>query len=50
MGVEAEPSKFCVMSLSNDKREAERFHREHFSTIKVIYEPFLISPIIMKLV
>lgn len=49
MEVENEPTKFYVMSLWYDKREAERFHREHFSTIKVIYEPFLVSPIIVKL-
>ncbi len=47
--VENEPTKFYVMSLWYDKREAERFHREHFSTIKVIYEPFLTAPISVKL-
>lgn len=47
--VETEPKKFYVMSLWYDKGDAERFHREHFATIKMIYEPFLVSPIIVKL-
>jgi len=47
--VETEPTKFYVMSLWHDKRDAERFRREHFSTVKMIYEPFLVSPIIIKL-
>ncbi len=47
--VETNPRKFYVMSLWRDKRDAERFHREHFSTIRMIYEPFLVSPIIVNL-
>lgn len=46
---EAEPTKFYLMSLWHDKRDAEQFHREHFPKVRAIYEPFLTAPIVVRL-
>lgn len=46
---EAEPTKFYLMSLWHEKRDAEQFQREHFPKIQAMYEPFLTAPIIVKL-
>jgi hypothetical protein len=47
--VEAEPTKFYVMSLWHEKRDAETFHRDHFPKVKPMYEQFLTAPVIVKL-
>ena len=47
--VETEPTKFYVMSLWHEKRDAEAFHTEHFPKVKPMYEPFLTAPVIVKL-
>jgi heme-degrading monooxygenase HmoA len=47
--VESDPTKFYVVSLWHDRREAERFHRDDFPKEKAVWEPFLLAPIIVKL-
>ncbi len=47
--IEAEPTKFYVMSLWHEKRDAETFHTEQFPKMKMMYEQFLTAPIIVKL-
>lgn len=49
MELEAETTKFYVMSLWHEKRDAEQFNRDHFPKVQAIYEPFLTAPIIVKL-
>jgi heme-degrading monooxygenase HmoA len=47
--VEAEPTKFYVMSLWHENRDAEAFHTEQFPKVKLMYEQFLTAPVIVKL-
>jgi quinol monooxygenase YgiN len=47
--VEAEPTRFYVMSLWHDKHDAEKFHKEQFPKVRPMYEPFLTAPVIVKL-
>jgi len=47
--VEAEPTKFYVLSLWHDKRDAEIFHNDTFPTVRPMYEQFLAAPIAVKL-
>jgi quinol monooxygenase YgiN len=47
--LETEPTKFYVMSLWHEKRDAETFHREQFPKVKPMYEQFLTAPVIVKL-
>ena len=47
--VESESTKFYVISLWYDKRDAERFQRDDYSKEKAIWDPFLASPINLKL-
>lgn len=46
--VETEPTKFYLMSLWHEKRDAEQFNRDHFPEVQAMYEPFLTAPIIVK--
>lgn len=47
--IEAEPTKFYVMSLWHEKRDAETFQIEQFPKVKPMYEQFLTAPVIVKL-
>ena len=47
--VETEPTKFYVISLWHEKRDAEAFHTEQFPKVKPMYEQFLTAPVIVKL-
>ena len=49
LDVETESTKFCVMSLWHEKRDAEQFHKDHFPKVQAIYDPFLTAPITVKL-
>jgi len=49
LDVETEPTKFYLMSLWHEKRDAEQFHRDHFPKVQAIYDPFLTAPINVKL-
>ena len=49
LDVETEPTKFYVMSLWHEKRDAEQFHSDHFPKVQAIYDPFLTAPITVKL-
>ena len=47
--VEAEPTKFYVMSFWHEKRDAENFHKDHFPKVRAMYDPFVTAPITVKL-
>ncbi len=47
--VETEPTKFYVLSLWHEKRDAENFHNDQFPKVRPMYEQFLTAPIIVKL-
>ncbi len=49
MELETEPTKFYLMSLWHEKRDAETFHKDHFPKVQATYEPFMTAPIIVKL-
>jgi quinol monooxygenase YgiN len=47
--VEAEPTKFYVLSLWHEKRDAETFHNGTFPKVRPMYEQFLTAPVMVKL-
>jgi quinol monooxygenase YgiN len=47
--VEAEPTKFYVLSLWQNKSDAETFHNDTFPKVRPMYEQFLTAPVIVKL-
>jgi hypothetical protein len=49
MEVETEPTKVLLMSIWHDKLDAEKYHKEDFTKVKAIYEPFLTMPIVVRL-
>jgi quinol monooxygenase YgiN len=46
--VETEPTKFYVVSLWYEKKDAEKYEKEYFAKVKEMVEPFLIAPVIVK--
>jgi predicted glycosyltransferase involved in capsule biosynthesis len=49
MEVESEPTKVYLISLWNQKTDAEKYDKENFPKVKAMYEPFLTMPISVKL-
>ncbi len=48
LDVEAEPTKFYVLSLWHEKHDAEMFHNDTFPKVRPMYEQFLTAPVIVK--
>jgi heme-degrading monooxygenase HmoA len=48
LDVEAEPTRFYVMSLWHEKRDAEQYRKDLFPKVQAIYEPFLTAPIVTR--
>lgn len=48
LDVEAETTRFYVMSLWHEKHDAEQFRDELFPKVQAIYEPFLTAPIVTR--
>jgi hypothetical protein len=46
--VETEPTMFYAISLWREKLDAEKYEKENFSKVKMIYEPCLMKPIVVK--
>ncbi len=47
--VQADPTKLYSISLWHEKFDMGKFEREDFPKVKAILEPFLTTPIIVKL-
>ena len=46
--VETEPTKFYAISFWHDKADMEKYAKEHFPKVKMIVEPFLTAPTVVK--
>ncbi len=49
MEVETETAKVYLLSIWRDKLDAEKYEKENFAKVKAMYEPFLTTPIAIKL-
>ncbi len=48
MEVETEPTKVYLMSIWRDKVDAEKYEKESFAKVKMMYEPFMTAPMVIK--
>ncbi len=48
MEVETEPTKVYLMSIWRDKVDAEKYEKESFAKVKMMYEPFMTAAMVIK--
>ena len=48
LDLDTHPRKFFAISLWQDERDAEKYHKECFPKIYDMLEPFLVAPISVK--